>query len=115
MKPLWTPAPARVEGSNLRAFARASGVPAVAGGGYEALHDWSVRDPEAFWRAVWSWAGVTGERGDRVVEPAGEMWRTRYFPDAKLNFAQNLLGSPRRLARDPVRPGGRRPARAQPP
>ena len=88
---LWTPSPERVEASNLRAFARASGDDSVATGGYEALHRWSVAEPGRFWRAVWDWAGVVGEPGEAVVAPGGDMWRTRYFPDAELNFAENLL------------------------
>jgi acetoacetyl-CoA synthetase len=91
---LWTPTQARVEATNLRAFARASGVPSVAEGAYPELHDWSVHDPGAFWRAAWDWTGVAGDPGERVVAPAPEMWRTRYFPDATLNFAENLLGGP---------------------
>ncbi|HZP28140.1 MAG TPA: acetoacetate--CoA ligase [Acidimicrobiia bacterium] len=91
---LWTPAPERVAATNLRAFAAASGVAAVAGGAYPELHEWSVREPTAFWRAVWGWAGVVGEPGEPVVEAAPEMWRTRFFPDARLNFAENLLRAP---------------------
>jgi acetoacetyl-CoA synthetase len=91
---LWAPTRERVEGTNLRAFARASGVPAVAEGAFPELHEWSVREPDAFWRAAWDWTGVAGDPGERVVAPAPEMWRTRYFPDATLNFAENLLGAP---------------------
>jgi acetoacetyl-CoA synthetase len=91
---LWTPTRERVEATNLRAFARASGVPSVAEGAYPELHEWSVRDPEAFWRAAWEWTGVAGDPGERVVATALEMWRTRYFPNATLNFAENLLGAP---------------------
>jgi acetoacetyl-CoA synthetase len=90
-EPLWVPSQERVEASNLRAFARASGEDAVATGGYEAVHRWSVAEPGRFWRAVWDWAGVVGEPGEAVVAPGGDMWRTRYFPDAELNFAENLL------------------------
>jgi acetoacetyl-CoA synthetase len=89
--PLWTPSSDRIESTNLRAFARASGPAEVANGSYPELHEWSVRDPEGFWAAVWDWTGVAGDPGGRIVEPAPEMWRTRYFPDATLNFAENLL------------------------
>ena len=89
--PLWTPSSDRIASTNLRAFARASGPAEVANGSYPELHEWSVRDQEGFWAAVWDWTGVAGDPGGRIVEHAAEMWRTRYFPDATLNFAENLL------------------------
>src|SRR4029079_14318435 len=72
---------------------RSTGVASVVDGAFPELHEWSVREPVAFWRAGWGDTGVLGEAGERVVEPAPEMQRTRYFPDAILNFAENLLGA----------------------
>jgi acetoacetyl-CoA synthetase len=90
--PLWTPSPERVATTNLRAFADfAAGSTTLAATDYDELHRWSIERPEEFWVALWDFAGVVGDRGGRVVEPAAELWRTRYFPDATLNFAANLL------------------------
>lgn len=58
---------------------------------YAALHAWSVEDPEKFWPLVWEFTGVVGTRGDTVVEDLDRMPGTRWFPQARLNFAQNLL------------------------
>jgi acetoacetyl-CoA synthetase len=91
--PLWRPSPAQLQESQLTRFRevaeRESG---RALPDYAALHAWSVRDRAAFWRLVWQFCGVIGEAGDRVVAGDPEaMPGARWFPDARLNFAENLL------------------------
>lgn len=59
---------------------------------YEALHRWSVAAPEAFWTALWDFSGVIADgRGDVVLKDGDQMPGARWFPDARLNFAENLL------------------------
>ena len=87
--PLWRPSPTRIGASQLEAFRRSAGVD----GGYADLHRWSVDQPSAFWRHVWTWCEVVGEPGDDTLRSTGpRLADTRFFPDARLNFAQNLLG-----------------------
>ena len=59
---------------------------------YPALYDWSVNQPEHFWREVWDFCGVIakGER-DIALEHGDRMPGARWFPHARLNFAENLL------------------------
>jgi len=62
---------------------------------YRALHWWSVDSPGAFWELVWEFCEVIGDRGERS-EPVGvgagvEFSEVRFLPDARLNFAENLL------------------------
>lgn len=63
---------------------------------YGALHQWSVAAPEAFWRSVWDFCEVEGFPGSTVIEDGDRMPGARFFPEARLNFAENLL---RRVAR----------------
>ena len=90
--PLWTPSDNRIEAAPISAFiaaaARASGRPIDD---YDTLHAWSVEDREGFWSLVWDWCGIVGERGGRVLENGDRMPGARFFPDARLNFAENLL------------------------
>jgi len=58
---------------------------------YASLWRWSTEEREAFWRALWNFAAVVGERGERTVVNRDEMPGARWFPDARLNFAENLL------------------------
>jgi acetoacetyl-CoA synthetase len=55
-------------------------------------HHWSVEHPEEFWRSVWEFGTVIGAPGAAVVEGSG-MPGTRWFPQARLNYAENLLRS----------------------
>ncbi len=58
---------------------------------YATLWDWSIRHRDLFWRALWDFAGVVGEPGARVLVDGDRMPGARFFPDASLNFAENLL------------------------
>jgi len=55
------------------------------------LHAWSIADRENFWTAVWDFCGIKGKRGERALINGDLMLEARFFPDAELNFAENLL------------------------
>ena len=104
-RPLWRPSPGRAQAAQMSAF-RAYCEP-LAGRALpdtRALHAWSVEERAAFWSALWEWCGVVGERGERVLVDGDRMPGARWFPDARLNFAENLLrrrdASPALVARD---------------
>jgi len=91
---IWEPSQQRIAAANMSRFLEevGDGVPAVTD--YPSLYRWSVEEPAAFWGAVWDFCGVVASRrSERVVEnlermePPGARW----FPDARLNFAENLL------------------------
>ncbi|MFN3718768.1 MAG: acetoacetate--CoA ligase [Rhizobium rhizophilum] len=58
---------------------------------YDAFYDWSVEDRASFWSAVWHYCGVVGEKGDVALADDGDMLKARFFPQAQINFAENLL------------------------
>lgn len=59
---------------------------------YDELYKLSIAEPDIFWNAVWDFCGIIAQtKGDMVQENPGQMPGTRFFPDAKLNFAENLL------------------------
>ena len=92
---LWAPSAEAIERTQLSAFRRvAEGVAGRPLADYEALHTWSVDDRETFWTTLWDFCGVIGERGERVLQGGDRMPGARWFPDARLNFAENLLGHP---------------------
>ena len=92
-RPLWQPSPARLRDANLTRFAaHVAREWGASLDGYDAIYDWSVREPEKFWQSIWTFCGVKSQtRGDRVLVDAGKMPGAKYFPDARLNFAENLL------------------------
>ncbi|MBK8455956.1 MAG: acetoacetate--CoA ligase [Phyllobacteriaceae bacterium] len=90
--PLWTPSPVRIAESSMDAFRRAAEV--KSGGRLPdsaALHAWSIDQPEVFGR----WSGIfranRRDKGGGVIENGDAMPGARFFPRAKLNFAENLL------------------------
>jgi len=89
---LWRPSPERAANSVLSDFAKHYG-PYVgqASFEYDGLHRWSIEQPETFWESVWEFGNVIGEPGETVFEPGVDMRSARFFPDATLNFAENLL------------------------
>ncbi len=90
--PLWRPSRQQVESSAISDFARQAS--ALAGrqlGTYDDLHAWSVEDRAAFWSLVWDYCGVVGEKGERIIVDGDRMPGAGFFPDARLNFAENLL------------------------
>ena len=90
---LWQPSPERVATANVTRFAAMvrehHGVDADT---YAMLHRWSIEDRSAFWSAVWDYGEVVGDRGDGPVLVDGDrMPGAKWFPGARLNFAENLL------------------------
>jgi acetoacetyl-CoA synthetase len=77
-------------------------VPDYSADSYWQLHEWSVANPERFWSLTWRFCGIVGHRGtgggaervgvglDHMGPPDAERG-PRWFPDASLNFAENLL------------------------
>lgn len=92
-QPLWRPSPERIANANITRFAQ--GIHArygVAVDDYEALWQWSVAHRGDFWEAVWDFCGVKAStRGSRTLIDGDRMPGAKWFPDARLNFAENLL------------------------
>jgi acetoacetyl-CoA synthetase len=91
--PLWTPSPERVAAANLtrfRAFVNERHGSSFEG--YDDLYAWSLADRPAFWDAMWDFGEVIAStKGERIAENLDAMPGTKWFPDARLNFAENLL------------------------
>jgi acetoacetyl-CoA synthetase len=98
-EPLWIPSRERAAASHMQRFIersrerfRDAQIDDALVDDYETLYQWSVDHPELFWRELWDFAGVVGDGpGQRATENWPQMPGTRWFPDARLNFAENLL------------------------
>ncbi len=91
---LWRPNTARIESSRLfefYQFVRQEHAALPAHYDYEALHQWSIAQCDAFWPAIWKFFNLAGQQGDEVIIHAASMQKARWFPQARLNFAANLL------------------------
>ena len=90
---LWRPSKEAIKTANLTRFManirQQYGLPIHT---FKDLYQFSVENPETFWKAVWSFCNIiTKTQGDRVLIGAESLETARFFPDAQLNFAENLL------------------------
>ena len=98
---VWRPTPEDAEAAQITGFRRAAGRAFGAEfPDYQALHQFACEHPEKFWRFLWEWAGIIGEPGGRVLENGDDFIAAKFFPDGKLNYAENLLtpGKPEDVA-----------------
>lgn len=58
---------------------------------FAAIHQWSVQNADLFWLALWRFCGVIGEPGDIALVRRLQMPGAMFFPNGRLNFAENIL------------------------
>jgi acetoacetyl-CoA synthetase len=88
----WKPSPQTVREANVTPFMEwLSDNGEVQISDFQDLYRFSIESPSDFWRGVWDYFEVRGDRGDKIVENPELMPGTKWFPDAQLNFAENLL------------------------
>ena len=102
--PLWTPTDDTVEDSLMAAFGAAAGRDwDIEAATYDDLWQWSIDEPARFWLSVRDFcaarAGLRAETwGTAVLVPAddqaGGVPGVRWFPEARLSFAESMLHSP---------------------
>ncbi len=88
-RPLWTPSEHRKSASHMVKFAKENGFQADVT--YEDIHAWSVADIGEFWSLFWDYADIIGDRGNIIIRDEGDMEHAKFFPDSKINWAENLL------------------------
>ena len=92
MHPLWQPSADRIARARLTAFIRhTSAACNLQLTDYSSLYRFSIDRPADFWREVWTFCGILGDMGERAVVDLDTMFDARFFPDARLNFAENVL------------------------
>ncbi len=87
--PLWTPSDSLRQNSHIVAFAKKAGFSDHIT--YDELHQWSLDHISEFWSAFWDYAGVIGEKGDNALINEQDMEHAHFFPQGRINWAENLL------------------------
>ncbi|HET8942067.1 MAG TPA: acetoacetate--CoA ligase [Rudaea sp.] len=93
-KPIWEPGKERADGANLSRFMRFVREQTNNDDlrSYAPLYDFSVRQPKKFWQLLWEFCGIRASGNfDEVLVDAEKMPGAKWFPNVRLNFAQNLL------------------------
>lgn len=86
---LWEPSAEAWDTTRIGAFARQHCPTAV--GDYHALWQWSVDEPNAFWKAVWSDLDVVAHTPVSVAVEDVTMPGASWFSDTQLNYAEHML------------------------
>lgn len=90
--PLWVPAAENVERSQMHKFkTHLENKHDITLPDYPAFHKWSVENAEIFWSEYWDYAGIIGEKTGPVLINHDDLERAKFFPEAKINYAENML------------------------
>jgi acetoacetyl-CoA synthetase len=91
-QPLWTPSQASIDAANMTRFiAQVNHRHGLSIDNYDALYQWSIDHKEAFWPEIWDFCEIIGDKGERILIDGENIEKAQWFPDASLNFAENLL------------------------
>jgi len=85
---LWTPPPGRVERSQIVEFARAV---TPHRDGYPTLHEWSVREAESFWGALWRHLVPSVPLTGPALLHGESLIGAKWFPEVRCNVAERIL------------------------
>ena len=58
---------------------------------FNKIWKWSVDNPKDFWKSIWEFTKVKGKPGNIILKESKTFFKNKFFPDAKLNYAENLL------------------------
>ncbi|RJX75607.1 acetoacetate--CoA ligase [Vibrio sinensis] len=103
--PIWAPSTERIANSNLHAFIQSINALSlyVPIDDYSQLHQWSIEHSDEFWQQTWHFSQIIGDMGNETHQIGLEKWQAPcinrdkiWFPQANLNYAENLLDHSRK-------------------
>ncbi|MFZ2178326.1 MAG: acetoacetate--CoA ligase [Rhodococcus sp. (in: high G+C Gram-positive bacteria)] len=89
---LWTPSPDRIANSRMARYRQwLADTHGVHTTDFASLWRWSVDQPDRFWISIWEYFDVIASSPSDVALADRAMPGARWFPGARLNWAENLL------------------------
>ena len=88
-KPLWRASKQRVNGSNLSSFLKF--INFKEDNDFRKIWEWSISNPKIFWSKFWDYSNIIGHKGKKIIEENKVFNKTIFFPDSKINYAENIL------------------------
>ncbi len=58
---------------------------------FKKIWQWSIDNPEEFWSKFWDYSKIIGDKGSKIIEVHEFFYKTKFFLDSKLNYAENIL------------------------
>ena len=86
---LWKPSDKRKEESLLKNFSKF--INFKSNYNFKNLWKWSIDHPEEFWSKFWDYSKIIGDKGKEIIKYNKTFNKTKFFPDSKLNYAENIL------------------------
>jgi len=97
-KLLWQPSDEHLKNANMTRFIKFVNekqgltIDPYTRDSYFQLYNWSIKNLQSFWDAVWKFVGIKASRMyTQVVDDLNKFPGARWFINARLNFAENLL------------------------
>ena len=88
-KSLWKPSEQKKQESLLEDFSKF--VNFDSNYNFKSLWEWSVKNKEEFWSKFWDYSKIIGDKGKEVIRKNKIFNETKFFPDSKINYAENIL------------------------
>ncbi|MBX2867984.1 MAG: acetoacetate--CoA ligase [Acidiferrobacterales bacterium] len=89
---LWQPDQLAIDNANISLFINNISGLYKEVSDYDSLYQWSVKNPELFWQETWSqFEVIFSQPATSVLQNPQAMPGARWFPGAKLNYAENML------------------------
>ena len=95
--PLWQPSKKQLEEANLTQFGHYLKKLGLLQNPYDyaTLHQWSIDHSDLFWSSFWDYTKIKAQtKGSLVVDQSAHIKDWQWFPEARLNFSENLLCAP---------------------
>ena len=61
------------------------------GDDFNKIWKWSIENSKIFWKSIWEFTKVKGDLGNILIQESDIFFKNKFFPDTKLNYAENLL------------------------
>ena len=87
--PLWQPSKRLKEDSLLQDFCKFINLKSSKN--FKELWHWSITNPDEFWSKFWDYSQILGDKGSVIIKRDKTFNQSRFFPDSKLNYAENIL------------------------
>ena len=88
-KPLWQPSEKLKEKSLLRDFCKF--INFKSSNNFKEIWQWSIDNPDEFWSKFWDYSKIIGDKGSEIIKKDKVFNKTKFFPDSKLNYSENIL------------------------
>ena len=88
-KPLWQPSQKLKQNSILQDFCNF--INFKSSSNFKELWQWTIKNPEEFWSKFWDYSRIIGDKGSEIIKKNKIFNQSKFFPDSKLNYAENIL------------------------